>query len=62
MAGSSNNTSLARIERALARIEAVAHRPVRDDAVRYAQLRNRTQAALASLETVIAKVAGEARR
>lgn len=52
-------TSLSRIEAALARIEAVAHRvaaPANDGDSRYQALRQRTQAALASLETVIAQV------
>jgi len=51
--------SLSRIEAALARIEALASKPAggtsQDDS-RYLALRQRTQAALASLETVIAKV------
>ncbi len=52
-------TALARIEAALARIEAVARRqaaPSGDGDSRYQALRQRTQAALASLETVIAQV------
>jgi hypothetical protein len=50
-----------RIEQALARIEAAARRvpaPSSDSDARYHALRSRTQAALASLETVIAKVGG----
>ncbi len=51
--------ALARIELALARIEAVAARPrVANDDSRYQALRTRTQAALASLETVIARAGG----
>jgi hypothetical protein len=52
-------TALARIEAALARIEAVARRPAStssDGESRYQALRQRTQAALVSLETVIAQV------
>jgi len=51
--------SLSRIEAALSRIEALAQRPVaptNDGDSRYQALRQRTQAALASLETVIAQV------
>ncbi len=52
--------SFDRIERALARIETAAQRkpdPVGTD-TRYQALRTRTQAALASLETVIAQAGG----
>ncbi len=52
--------ALARIDRALTRIEAAAQRKpaaeVNDS--RYQALRTRTQAALASLETVIAQAGG----
>jgi len=51
--------SLSRIETALSRIEALARRPAApasDGDSRYQALRQRTQAALASLETVIAQV------
>lgn len=52
--------SLSRIDRALKRIEAVAARPrpaaMSDADSRYDALRTRTQAALASLESVIAQV------
>jgi hypothetical protein len=50
--------SLARIETALARIEAMARTPAPsgEGDARYQALRTRTQAALASLETVIAQV------
>ncbi len=58
--------ALARIDAALARIDAVvARRPspkdhdAPDQDVRYEALRARTQAALSSLETVIARVAAE---
>jgi hypothetical protein len=57
--------SLARIETALARIESVARHPASpgESDSRYQALRARTQAALASLETVIAQVgAGGGRR
>lgn len=58
--------ALARIERALARIEAAAARARapravnadNDSEARYQTLRARTQAALASLETVIAQAGG----
>ena len=52
--------SLTRIERALVRIETAAQRkpvPANTD-TRYQALRTRTQAALASLETVIAQAGG----
>jgi hypothetical protein len=53
-------TQLDRINRALARIEAVAARPktvaLPDGDSRYQALRHRTQAALASLESVIAQI------
>lgn len=52
-------TALNRIEAALARIEAIARRPATpsgDGDSRYQAMRQRTQAALASLETVIAQV------
>ena len=52
--------ALARIDRALARIEAAAERkpaPQANDS-RYQALRTRTQAALASLETVISQAGG----
>jgi len=63
MTGETIQDSLIRIERALARIEAAARRPVaaNDGEARYQALRSRTQAALASLETVIARVGGGAR-
>jgi hypothetical protein len=51
---------LERINRALARIEAAAARPktiaLPDGDSRYQALRHRTQAALASLESVIAQI------
>lgn len=55
-------TALARIEKALARIEAavparLAASPSSDSDGRYHRLRTRTQAALAELDTVIARVA-----
>jgi len=54
-------TALNRIERALARIEHVATlpaaaKPSDESERRYQQLRMRTQAALAELDTVIARV------
>lgn len=56
--------SLERIEQALARIEAVAKRPTvaSDSDARYQALRARTQAALASLETVIAQAGNDGER
>ena len=60
MTEDSTMQALARIERALARIEAAAQRkpaPADGDS-RYQALRTRTQAALASLENVIAQVEG----
>ena len=52
--------ALARIENALSRIEAITHRKPASSGVemRYQALRSRTQAALASLETVIAQSGG----
>jgi hypothetical protein len=52
--------ALDRIERALARIEAAAHheRAATGSDPRYLALRSRAQAALASLETVIAQAGG----
>jgi hypothetical protein len=61
MTEDSSQTALARIEKALTRIEAASRRvpaPSNDSEARYQALRSRTQAALASLETVIAKVGG----
>jgi hypothetical protein len=51
--------ALARIDRALTRIEATARSGDGDG--RYQRLRARTQAALAQLDTVIARVGGGAR-
>jgi hypothetical protein len=60
MTDKSLTAELDRISRALARIEAVAARPktlgMPDGDSRYQALRNRTQAALASLESVIAQI------
>ncbi|MDB5700348.1 MAG: hypothetical protein JWL66_547 [Sphingomonadales bacterium] len=60
MTDNSLTAQLARINLALARIEAVAARPrvpaMPDSDSRYQALRSRTQAALASLETVIAQI------
>lgn len=60
MTDNSLTAQLARINSALARIEAVAARPrlpaMPDSDSRYQALRSRTQAALASLETVIAQI------
>lgn len=55
-------TALNRIERALARIEHAASSPIPakpgdESERRYQRLRTRTQAALAELDTVIARVA-----
>jgi hypothetical protein len=61
MTEDSTSAALARIEHALSRIEAASRRtPVasNDGDARYQALRSRTQAALASLETVIARVGG----
>jgi hypothetical protein len=61
MTEESTIAALSRIEKALARIEAASRRvptPSNDSEARYQALRSRTQAALASLETVIAKVGG----
>jgi hypothetical protein len=60
MTEDSTTQALARIDRALARIEAAAQRkpaPSGADS-RYQALRTRTQAALASLENVIAQAGG----
>jgi hypothetical protein len=60
MTEDSSLQAIARIERALARIEAAAQRkpvPTEGDS-RYQALRTRTQAALASLESVIAQAGG----
>ena len=60
MTEDSTAQALARIDRALARIEAAALAkpvPAANDS-RYQVLRTRTQAALASLETVIAQAGG----
>jgi hypothetical protein len=60
MTEDSSLQAIARIERALARIEAAAQRkpaPAADDS-RYQALRTRTQAALASLESVISQAGG----
>ena len=54
--------ALARIERALTRIERASDRPAIVPDSRYDRLRDRTQAALAQLDTVIARVGGEALR
>ena len=54
--------ALSRIERALTRIENAGARPAAAPDSRYDRLRDRTQAALAQLDTVIARVGGEARR
>jgi hypothetical protein len=61
MTEDSTTLALARIDRALTRIEAAAQRkpvPAGNDS-RYQALRTRTQAALASLETVIAQAGGQ---
>jgi hypothetical protein len=60
MTDDSTMQALARIDRALARIEAAAQRKpaVTGSDARYQALRTRTQAALASLETVIAQAGG----
>jgi hypothetical protein len=59
MTEDSSLQAIARIERALARIEAAAQRkPAPEGDSRYQALRSRTQAALASLETVIAQAGG----
>ena len=60
MTEDSTTQALARIDRALARIEAVAqHKPAAAGTdSRYQALRTRTQAALSSLETVIAQAGG----
>jgi hypothetical protein len=60
MTEDSTTQALARIDRALARIEAAAQRKPAATAndSRYQALRTRTQAALASLETVIAQAGG----
>jgi len=61
------NDPIARIEAALERVEAALDRPKAQGAPttthdeRYAQLRERTQAALASLDSVIARAAAERR-
>ena len=54
--------ALKRIDSALARIEAASKRKpvVGNDESKYQMLRSRTQAALASLETVIAQAGGHA--
>ena len=60
MTEDSTTQALARIDRALARIEAATRAkpaPAGADS-RYQALRTRTQAALASLETVIAQAGG----
>jgi hypothetical protein len=65
MSDTATHTALARIEAALARIEVASKSPVvgGESDSRYQALRARTQAALASLETVIAQVgAGGGRR
>jgi hypothetical protein len=61
MTEDSTTQALARIDRALARIEAVAQRKptVSSNDSRYQALRTRTQAALASLENVIAHAGGQ---
>ena len=52
--------ALGRIERALARLPSLrAASPVTGNDDRYDRLRTRTQAALAELDTVIARVASE---
>lgn len=48
--------TLARIDRALTRIELASSRRAPDAEGRYQRLRQRTQAALAELDTVIARV------
>lgn len=62
MTEDSTTAALVRIERALSRIEAAAHRNaagLSESDARYYSLRNRTQAALTTLESVIAKVGGQ---
>lgn len=55
--------ALSRIDRALIRIERAGHRPAVVPDSRYDRLRERTQAALAQLDLVIARVGGgEGRR
>jgi hypothetical protein len=65
MTDNSITASLERINLALNRIEAVAARPkpsaMPDGDSRYQALRTRTQAALASLETVIAQIGSNGR-
>jgi hypothetical protein len=60
MTDDSTTQVLARIDLALARIEAAAQRKpsVTGNDARYQALRTRTQAALSSLETVIAQAEG----
>lgn len=60
MTEDSSLQAIARIERALARIETASQRKsaATEGDSRYLALRNRTQAALASLESVIAQAGG----
>jgi hypothetical protein len=62
MSQSETARALARIEAALARIEIAATRlpDTGNDSERYSALRSRTQAALASLESVIQRAGGRA--